>query len=414
VLVAGGIGIGGDLLSSAELYDPASGSWSVTGSLNTARAAHTATLLPNGKVLVAGGYNGSNLTSAELYDPASGSWSATGSLNTGRYQHTATLLSNGKVLVAGGYGGGDLSSAELYDTGLGFVRPDWQPQIATATSPLALGSSLVLTGSRFQGISQASGGNFQDSSTNYPIVQLRDIDNSQVVFLPVDPTAGWSNTAFTSTLVNNFPPGPALVTVFTNGIPSDAKYVLVYSQYAPTVMSAVSRKTHGGAGIFDITMPLTGSSGVECRTTGGTNDYTLVVTFAGNVTVTGSPQAQVTSGTGCVGTGGVCTGNVSVSGAVVTVPLTNIANAQVINVRINGVNSASDRPAVDVNIPMGILWGDTSGNRAVNSADIAQTKGRTGQPVHATNFRSDVNASGSINAGDIVIVKQNSGRSLPP
>jgi hypothetical protein len=205
-----------------------------------------------------------------------------------------------------------------------------------------------------------------------------------------------------------------LVTIFTNGIPSDARYVLVCSQCAPTVASAVSRKTHGGAGTFDIAMPLTGSSGVECRTTGGTNDYTLVVTFSGNVTVTGSPQAQVTSGTGCVGSAGVCTGNVSVSGAVVTVPLTNIANAQVINVRINGVNGDGDQPTVDVNIPMGILRGDTNGNRAVNAADVAQTKGRLGQTVDATNFRSDVNANGSINAADTAIVKQNSGTSLPP
>src|SRR5437773_2140456 len=75
-----------------------------TGSLATARILHTATLLPNGKVLVAGGYNNDNpeLASAELYDSASGTWSATGSLNTARYAHTATLLPNGKVLVAGG------------------------------------------------------------------------------------------------------------------------------------------------------------------------------------------------------------------------------------------------------------------------------------------------------------------------
>ena len=72
----------------------------------------------------------------------------------------------------------------------------------------------------------------QDSSTNYPVVQLRAIDNSQVAFFPVDPTAGWSDTSFTSTSVNNFPPGPALVTVFTNGIPSDSKYVLVTSPAA--------------------------------------------------------------------------------------------------------------------------------------------------------------------------------------
>ena len=95
-----------------------------------------------------------------------------------------------------------------------------------------------LTGSRFQGISQASGGNFQDSSTNYPVVQLRAIDNSQVAFLPVDPIAGWSDTSFTSAPVNNFSSGPALVTVFTNGIPSDAKYVLVASP-SPTCDSGL-------------------------------------------------------------------------------------------------------------------------------------------------------------------------------
>ena len=91
VLVAGGLG---PVRASAELYDPASGTWTPTDSLNTARAQHTATLLPNGIVLVAGGFD-SNVNvsaSAELYDPASGSWMPTGSLNTARTSHTATLL----------------------------------------------------------------------------------------------------------------------------------------------------------------------------------------------------------------------------------------------------------------------------------------------------------------------------------
>jgi hypothetical protein len=76
--------------------------FSNTGSLNTARANHTATLLPNGKVLVAGGWNDGALSSAELYDPVSGTWSATGRITTARELHTATLPPNGKVLVAGG------------------------------------------------------------------------------------------------------------------------------------------------------------------------------------------------------------------------------------------------------------------------------------------------------------------------
>ena len=79
--------------------------WTATGSLGTARDGHTATLLPSGKVLVAGGrYDRATLSSAELYDPATGTWTATGSLGTARYDHTATLLPSGKVLVAGGYG----------------------------------------------------------------------------------------------------------------------------------------------------------------------------------------------------------------------------------------------------------------------------------------------------------------------
>src|SRR5207237_1745205 len=110
------------LTENAEVYDPAAGRWSIIGRLNFRREKHTATLLPNGKVLVAGGYDayiGSYLASAELYDPATGRWSTTGGLNFGREKHTATLLPSGKVLVAGGYNGSYLSSALLYDPATG-------------------------------------------------------------------------------------------------------------------------------------------------------------------------------------------------------------------------------------------------------------------------------------------------------
>jgi hypothetical protein len=106
----------------SELYDPVAGTWSGTGSLATPRDGHTATLLPSGRVLVTGGItvvagpNSKNviLATSELYDPATGTWSATGSLATARFLHTATLLPSGKVLVAGGIGqSGYLASAEL-------------------------------------------------------------------------------------------------------------------------------------------------------------------------------------------------------------------------------------------------------------------------------------------------------------
>jgi len=121
VLVAGGAQSDDERLDSAELYDPGTGSWTATGNLATGRVGHTATLLPDGKVLVAGGRGKTerNLSSAELYDPSSGSWTATASMAAGRTAHTATLLPDGKVLTAGGWDAEVLSSAELYDPGSG-------------------------------------------------------------------------------------------------------------------------------------------------------------------------------------------------------------------------------------------------------------------------------------------------------
>lgn len=124
VLVVGGEDAGNKFLTSAELYNPVTGNWTVTGSTTTPRIDHTATLLPNGEVLVAGGYLGVDqhyqaiyTATAELYDPSHGTWKPTGSMTVPRALHGATLLQNGQVLVAGGTNA--TTSAELYDPSKG-------------------------------------------------------------------------------------------------------------------------------------------------------------------------------------------------------------------------------------------------------------------------------------------------------
>jgi hypothetical protein len=133
VLVTGGIA-GGDLLASAEVYDPASAKWTTTAPMNIPRLGHTLTLLSDGRVLATGGSSLDSASaaggvqtirpdsSAEIYNPATGTWRLTGgTMNAARFEHTAILLDDGRVLIAGGQGAPvsgqspALASTELYD-----------------------------------------------------------------------------------------------------------------------------------------------------------------------------------------------------------------------------------------------------------------------------------------------------------
>jgi hypothetical protein len=137
-----------------------------------------------------------------------------------------------------------------------------------------------------------------------------------------------------------------------------------------------------------------------------------VLTFSSPVSVSGNPQAAVTVGTGAVGNGGVPNGGaVNIAGGVVTVPLTNVANAQAIVVTLFGVSNGTNTG--NLAIPMGVLLGDSSGDRVVNAGDVTLTRNRSGQGATAGNFRSDYSFDGFVNAGDVTIARTRAGNFIP-
>ena len=140
VLVAGG-----DFSRTADLYDPATGAWSPTGSLTVSRHAHTATLLLNGRVLVAGG----GAASAELYTRSTGTWRATRRMTRSRSRHAATRLASGRVLLTGGCGGQACADAEIYDPASERwfrIAPMKLPRVGHTATLLADGRVLVVGG----------------------------------------------------------------------------------------------------------------------------------------------------------------------------------------------------------------------------------------------------------------------------
>jgi hypothetical protein len=160
---------------------------------------------------------------------------------------------------------------------------------------------------------------------------------------------------------------------------------------------AVSRKTHGTAGTFDIPLPLTGEPGVECRSSN--LHHTLVFTFSSNV-VSGS--AAVTSGTGRV------QGSPIFSGNTMTVNLKGVTDVQKITVTLSDVTSDTSKVLPDAAVSANMLIGDTTGDKTVNNSDVRQTRGQVGMAVSASNFREDVNVNGAITAADVSLVRSTS------
>jgi hypothetical protein len=182
---------------------------------------------------------------------------------------------------------------------------------------------------------------------------------------------------------------------------TDVVFKIKKSTSPVTPLSAVSRKTHGSGGTYDIQLPLTGPAGTECRAPGGSASHQVVITFSRTVTFTG---ASLTAGSGAVATKGSGT-------SIVTVDLSNVANAQRLVITLFNVNDGTT--SNNVNIPMSVLAGDTDGNGVVNSSDITKTRSESGNTLAAANFRHDVTVSGSLNGADALFVKSKSGTALP-
>ncbi|MDQ6765672.1 MAG: hypothetical protein M3Z22_06180 [Verrucomicrobiota bacterium] len=172
------------------------------------------------------------------------------------------------------------------------------------------------------------------------------------------------------------------------------------SSCSPVPVMAVSRKSHAGT-TFDLPLALNGTSTVESRTGGANGDHQIVITFANPIAAS---AASVITGSGSVS-------SLAVSGSTATVNLTGITDAQVVTIRLDGVNDGTGSGCV--NLSMAALLGDTNGDRIVNSGDALQTRLRSGQATDGTNFRSDVNLDGFVNSGDTTLVRARSGTAVP-
>ena len=196
--------------------------------------------------------------------------------------------------------------------------------------------------------------------------------------------------------------------MFTNGIPSNSKYLLVVP---PTLV--LNRVTSFAYHFqppntllpFEINLPLSGSPGIECRSGDPSPNlhniffyFPNFVTFTTNATVScgtvtfrgsnGNPISVEFDGTGC--------------------------NQQYVTVTLTGIQDSYGQTLPSASVMVGLLLGDTNGNGAVNASDVGQTKSQSGQSLNASNFRNDVNVNTVINAADIGLVKSMSGTHLGP
>jgi hypothetical protein len=237
VLIAGGGSM--SIIASAELYNPATGTFTPTGSLNTARWVHSATLLNNGTVLIAGGFSDNRDTfvigSAEIYDPASGGFSFTGPLVTPRGGHTANLLNNGTVLIAGGNTANTVVTgrAEIFNPATGtFLATGNLATPRTAHSSTLLNDGTVLI---------AGGGLFVASPLMAVAISSNEIYNPTSGTFGSAASLNTARLAHTATLLSNgsvlATGGESLVTITSTSYLSSAEVFVPGTFTPPSLVS---------------------------------------------------------------------------------------------------------------------------------------------------------------------------------
>jgi hypothetical protein len=298
VLIAGGLlDSAGGPLNTAERFTPVTETFTATaGTLTTTRVGHRTVLLPNGLVLVAGGRNASNvrLSSAELYDPAADNFSATGSMGTARVSPTITLLANGQVLVTGGLGpSGNLATAEVYTPALCVAAAI--PSITGIAPPSAVvGTSVTITGTSFGATQGASTVTFNGVDAG---VATSWSDMQIVINVPAGATTGNVVVTVGGTPSNGFA-FTVLVPDFTLSASPPSRTI---AQGQSTTYSVSLSPLNG----FNSPVTLNVTSGLPANA--GFNFSTNPVTPPGNTTLTvttafttpvGTSPAIVIEGTG--------------------------------------------------------------------------------------------------------------------
>ncbi len=170
----------------------------------------------------------------------------------------------------------------------------------------------------------------------------------------------------------------------------------------PTLVTLLSRKVHGTAGIFDINLPLIAPYGIEPRSGGANGNHTIVFHFSNPVLSCGTASSSA----------GTATNDPASGGNDCLVDLSGISNAQYVTVTLAGV---LDDHGNQGNVPgtFGVLLADVNGSKRVDAADVSSVRQQTLQPLTTSNFKNDINTSGRIDAADVSIARQQTLTSLP-